>query len=113
MSRWPFLLRPLFLPSRTLTSGGLSLEETDIAIRIVEPDPSGHHLFYVRLLAEAHPGGIEWVTTRSALLSKQSITHLGGLISSGVIRPLTLDPWPNQWRILKDLGSPGDIVALP
>jgi glycosyltransferase involved in cell wall biosynthesis len=87
--------------------------EIDITIRVVEPDTSGHHLFYVRLLAEAHPHGIEWVTTRSALSSKQSMTHLGNLISSGAIRPLTLQPWPNQLRILKDVGGPGDIVALP
>jgi hypothetical protein len=69
-------------------------------IVVVEGDPEGHRLYYLRVLAEAdQPRPLVWLTTRAAAQSRQAEVHLGSL------RPGRLDG-----RILDDLRP---AVALP
>lgn len=54
---------------------------------VIEGNPDGHRLYYVRVLAEAtSQGELTWLTTPEAYESPQARTHLAGVIDSGRLR---------------------------
>lgn len=88
-------------------------------LRVVEPNPSGHRLYYVRVLAEAvldaGRAAVEWVTTAEAAASSQAQVQLGHLAQSGLFRVRVLDPWPGRTSVLRRVISnhPDDVVCIP
>jgi len=68
-------------------SRGLS---TKPRVLIVEPDPRGHHLYYVRVLVDAFRSqgrSIVVLTTSAAVNSAEWVTHLGSAAPEVALRP--------------------------
>jgi hypothetical protein len=74
---------------------------------------SGHHLFYVRLLALAYAKGVIWLTSQGAVESREARTHLEDLMASGAVQPLVLEPWPSRLKVLQKAGNAGALIVLP
>lgn len=88
-------------------------------LRIVEPNASGHRLYYVKVLADAvmacGRGRVEWITSAQAATSSQAQVQLNALVSSGRLGVRVLEPWPDRSAVLGEVttNEPRDVVCLP
>jgi hypothetical protein len=85
-----------------------------MTVKVLEPSPAGHRLYYVRVLAEGCAEPVEWFTTREAAQSVMAEVHLRHLVDAGRLRVHVLDPWPSLSRALRVADNAGDdVVVVP
>jgi glycosyltransferase involved in cell wall biosynthesis len=83
-----------------------------VSVRVIEPNSSGHRLYYVRVLAEGSREPVEWVTTLEAASSGEARVHLQPLMDSNRLTVRVLEPWPSKSQALARTAAMGD-VAVP
>jgi len=89
-------------------------ESPSMKVQILEPNPYGHRLYYVRVLAEALAGGsVEWLTTPEAAESREAQVHLSHLLDEGSLECVQIDSWQHRHKILRVLGQGERIVVIP
>lgn len=83
-------------------------------VKILEPNASGHRLYYVRILAEALAGrSVEWLTTREAAESQEAQVHLSHLLAAGSLRCVQIESWKQRRKVLLAVDEVEHIVVIP
>jgi glycosyltransferase involved in cell wall biosynthesis len=90
-------------------------------IAVIEPDPGGHRLLYVRLAVQAATGPVVLVTTRACLESHEYATHLADLAAAGRLTTAEVGGSPGTLRftnraLLAAQGATGGhspVVVIP
>lgn len=83
-------------------------------VQILEPDPSGHHLYYVRVLAESLAGGsVEWLTTPEAAESREARVHLSHLLDSRSLQCVQIESWRQRRKVMRAAEKAEHLVVIP
>lgn len=101
-------------PSESLGRMSAPLEPPSLKTKILEPNPHGHRLYYVRILAEALPcGSVEWLTTPEAAKSQEAQVHLSHLLDARSLHCVQMESWHQRRKVLRTLGHGEHLVVIP
>ena len=83
-------------------------------VQILEPNASGHRLYYVRVLAEALSGStVEWLTSPEAAISREAEVHLSEVLDRALLRCVQIDSWQQRRKVLRDVNQADHLVIIP